>query len=76
MCVLFGSNYKYNIKTTRLTTLVCNVNKHVEMNHQQTADDSLLNMRSTLIWKKKEFSALLKITTALHITVPALPWHT
>ena len=55
MCVLFGSNYKYNIKTTRLTTnsLVYNVNKHVEMNHQQTADDSLLNMRSTLIWKKK-----------------------
>ena len=75
MCVLFGPNYKYNIKTTRLTTnsLVYNVNKHVEMNHQQTADDSLLNMRSTLIKKKKEFSALLKITTALHITVPALP---
>jgi hypothetical protein len=42
------------------------------MNHQQTADDSLLNMIH-LDLKKKEFSALLKITTALHITVPALP---
>ena len=73
MCVLFGSNYKYNIKTTRLTTnsLVYNVNKHVEMNHQQTADDSLLNMIHLDL--KKEFSALLKITTALHITVPTLP---